>query len=749
MLLPSTIFANCTRPLCSSFASNVFEYSGRDQFWVMVNPSTPRTKQPLIDPGTSHTTSPDPSDYRIFHSSSYNNNQQALDSDSNLQSLRQPLLADEQQQEESPEDPPISDFPQMVNVPPEEESSDGLWRQPPGAEASPDNDENNDEPHSHRHVPWYKNPYQRMAMISNLGTSYNVVNISLVLPILEQILQEQQHSDTTTLNSLNSSSSSFAEDSSAVASSLLAGMIVGQVLGGFLGDTVGLAGALRGVMILQIVASLGSAFTQHNLFFALAAWRFILGVGAGAVYPLAACLSVEGGGRGVDHHNSASDAALARVVRTFAVQGIGFWLVPALALPLLYIPRIPLHVTWRILLAVGCIPGLVLLYLQWQLYARQQQQREAAESTHHHHNNNNNAEDERGDDEEEPRENAAPHLSRTESLLSANHSAGSEASVNDRELLRADSDGEVGTFLDSSPDLSSEGCYGESEPPAIRQGWWASLWMEDQLCQKVLGTAVTWFLFDVLFYGNTLFQPIVVEAAFGPRQDDNNAAGERHVLQRNALDSFLLTSIALPGYAVAGLLIGKKTCGLVQSVRYVMLQGFALMSLSYLLIGLFWDELRHFPILLVIIYGFSFFFANYGPNTTTFILPSLVYSAECRSTLNGLSAAAGKLGALTGATLFAPAADSFGDAAVMLICAMIGFVAFMMTVFFVQIPSSRTTSTTTATTIQQSSSYTQPPEQSDQEPNSSDPLAPDAEDPLRQPPAQNQESLPHERGSFT
>jgi PHS family inorganic phosphate transporter-like MFS transporter len=77
--------------------------------------------------------------------------------------------------------------------------------------------------------------------------------------------------------------------------------------------------------------------------------------------------------------------------------------------------------------------------------------------------------------------------------------------------------------------------------------------------------------------------------------------------------------------------------------------------------------------------------ANYGPNTTTFALPSIVYSPECRSTLNGLSAAAGKLGALVGATLFEPAADSFGDADVMLICSAIAAFAFVVAKIFVRI----------------------------------------------------------------
>ena len=43
------------------------------------------------------------------------------------------------------------------------------------------------------------------------------------------------------------------------------------------------------------------------------------------------------------------------------------------------------------------------------------------------------------------------------------------------------------------------------------------------------------------------------------------------------------------------------------------------------------------------------------------------------------------MGALLGATLFAPAADSFGDAAVMIICSGVSIFAFILTKLFVRI----------------------------------------------------------------
>jgi hypothetical protein len=562
--------------------------------------------------------------------------------------------------------------------------------------------------HSERILrPWYKNPLQLMAMLSNFSTSFNVVNISLVLPMIEVLLREEDHHATN------------IEDESVVASSLLAGMILGQLVGGALGDSgLGLTGSLTLVMALQVVASLGSAAVPlgtHAFYWKLATWRLVLGVGAGAVYPLAACLSVEqqGGGACKDHEA----LRLQRVVWTFCMQGVGFWTVPALAAALLCC-GVKLVLVWRILLGAGCVPGLVLLYFQYRLVMRQPvaapelvavvqvegeetlppavaEEREDASGIQ-------DPETGRKDNETGPQNDSVlpatpstggiPRTTTETTLTTANVRMSSPAStqqqqhaaatdMTDRELHN-DSDGEVGTFLDSSADLdmSSVGIYRDSDPPVIRAGWWASLQTEEDLTRKLLGTAATWFLFDVLFYGNTLFQSVVIEEAFGSRESMPGHA----LIQRVVTDSLILNSVALPGYFVAALVIGRKTCGIQQSPRYVMMQGFAAMAILYFVIGVGWDVLCHFPILLVFVYGLTFFFANYGPNTTTFILPSLVYSAECRSTLNGVSAACGKVGALVGATLFAPLNKVVGEKLIMLLCAVTALVALGMTQHFVR-----------------------------------------------------------------
>jgi PHS family inorganic phosphate transporter-like MFS transporter len=493
-------------------------------------------------------------------------------------------------------------------------------------------------------VPWYRNPSQIAAMLSNFSTSYNVVNVSLVLPILEQLAGDET-----------------SEDASIVASSLLAGMMLGQMGGGALGDSsaLGRLGALRLVMLLQIVASAGSALLTggKEIYWQLAAWRFVLGIGAGGVYPLAAVLSAE---QGQNKHNDAG--SLHRVVLTFATQGLGFVAVPLTAVPLLYTID-NLNVIWRILLGLGSLPGVVLMLLQWRTYRTQltggsPQVVPQSESV-------------MGQQQENENRQACPSYDRGE---------------RQREGREEGSDEENDSMLDSATDcnvidevFNAETTDGIFREETATVGWWDAVSHEENLVRKLLGTAATWFLFDVLFYGNTLFEPIVIEAAFGAHEHSN----PMHLLQRTAVDSLLLTSIALPGYFVAGLVMGKTVCGIPQTARFVMLQGFACMALLYFIIGIGWVDLRRYPALLVILYGLTFFFANHGPNTTTFVLPSLVYSENCRTTFNGLSAAAGKLGALVGASLFDPAAERLGDASVMLICSSISVFALIMTKLFV------------------------------------------------------------------
>ncbi|WCJ22046.1 Inorganic phosphate transporter 1-1 [Euphorbia peplus] len=49
------------------------------------------------------------------------------------------------------------------------------------------------------------------------------------------------------------------------------------------------------------------------------------------------------------------------------------------------------------------------------------------------------------------------------------------------------------------------------------------------------------------------------------------------------------------------------------------------------------------------LFGLALFFSNFGPNSTTFIVPAELFPARFQSTCHSISAAAGKSGSMIGA----------------------------------------------------------------------------------------------------
>lgn len=122
------------------------------------------------------------------------------------------------------------------------------------------------------------------------------------------------------------------------------------------------------------------------------------------------------------------------------------------------------------------------------------------------------------------------------------------------------------------------------------------------------------------------------------------------------------------------------------------------MVLVFGAMGLFYDWLVQQSILFVVIYGLTFFFSNFGPNSTTFIVPGEVFPAEIRATCHGLSSAAGKVGAILGmfhisqpcqkcctdastpgSSLFAPVAKLYGYQVVFYGCAAVSLMGLGLT----------------------------------------------------------------------
>jgi MFS family permease len=158
---------------------------------------------------------------------------------------------------------------------------------------------------------------------------------------------------------------------------------------------------------------------------------------------------------------------------------------------------------------------------------------------------------------------------------------------------------------------------------------------DDTLLPRLIGASGAWFLMDAAYYGNTVSSPLVLSALAGHPD-----------LRHRALTQLLIFSVfAVPGYIVAALSmdrLGRKT---IQAL------GFAMMAIAFAVMALI-PGIRSMTVPFVLIYGVSFFFTEFGPNTTTFVYPSEIFPVRVRTTAHGVAAAMGKLGGFLGVFLF-------------------------------------------------------------------------------------------------
>ena len=87
------------------------------------------------------------------------------------------------------------------------------------------------------------------------------------------------------------------------------------------------------------------------------------------------------------------------------------------------------------------------------------------------------------------------------------------------------------------------------------------------------------------------------------------------------------------------------------------------------------------PVIFLVLYSFTFFFANFGPNATTFIVPAEVFATKFRSTLHGVSSAAGRLGGIVGVFGFGALQLAAGTRTTLVALAAVNFAGMLFTVF--------------------------------------------------------------------
>jgi MFS transporter, PHS family, inorganic phosphate transporter len=166
---------------------------------------------------------------------------------------------------------------------------------------------------------------------------------------------------------------------------------------------------------------------------------------------------------------------------------------------------------------------------------------------------------------------------------------------------------------------------------------------DKQLLKWLIGTSLAWFFLDLAYYGNTISNQQFVSAV-------SDHASQIHDLFVSLL---VFVFAAFPGYLLS--VYGMDKWGR----KRIQLLGFTMMAASFIGIALLGDA-KSIIVPFVILYCLNYFFTEFGPNTTTFVLPAEIFPMTVRTTSHGISATVGKVGAAVGTFSFPLLQAKFG-----------------------------------------------------------------------------------------
>lgn len=416
-----------------------------------------------------------------------------------------------------------------------------------------------------------------ISMMSNLGIQYNIQVIVVVLELMTPFYPIKT-SQIGTIKSL-----------------LFAGAVTGQLTMGYAGDCMGRRKAMILTNVLTVLGSIGSAACTFGdpttVYAVMMACRFIIGVGVGGKYPLAASMRSEGNS---DEIQTSSKSG----VSTEVAKGF-FWQTPGAILPYLlalgvlgaggykgdtHLPREFNECFFRILLALGAIPSIVV-------------------------------------------------------IIASCVSEESEQFTKARQQM-------------------NEGGGGGTTNPLIIACRHTSLW------GKLFGAGMSWFLYDFCYYGVSLYQPTVLKDIFG--KDDS--------LFNICWQNVVVSAMGLPAVITAILALRIMDSKQLQVWGFLFIAGvFGL--LAWLL--QFENKWLNFAIFSLLIAS-----TNWGPNVSTYVIPTEIFPSGVRSSMFGLSAALGKIGALLAGMFFPFISQNTSESVLYLICAGICLLAIVVTHFY-------------------------------------------------------------------
>ncbi|OIW11266.1 hypothetical protein TanjilG_28357 [Lupinus angustifolius] len=383
--------------------------------------------------------------------------------------------------------------------------------------------------------------------------------------------------------------------SAAVNGVAFCGTLSGQLFFGWLGDKLGRKKVYSMTLMMMVICSIGSGLsfghTPKSVMATLCFFRFWLGFGIGGDYPLSATIMSE-------YSNKKTRGAF--IAAVFAMQGFGILgggifaiIVSAAFKARFHAPSYevdPIGSTvpqadyiWRIIVMVGALPAALTYYWRTEM----------------------------------------PETARYTALV-----------AKDMKQAAADMSKVLQVEIQAEPRIKDQrNSFGLFSKEFLRRHG-----------LHLVGTSVTWFLLDIAFYSQNLFQKDIFSAVgWIPSAETMNALEEVYKIAR--AQTIIALCSTVPGYWFSVFLIDRIGRFTIQ------LMGFFFMTVFMFALAIPYDHWtkKENRIGFMVMYSFTFFFSNFGPNATTFVVPAEIFPARFRSTCHGISSASGKLGAMVGA----------------------------------------------------------------------------------------------------
>ncbi|GMI99108.1 phosphate transporter 1;7 [Hibiscus trionum] len=468
---------------------------------------------------------------------------------------------------------------------------------------------------------WYHFTAIIIAGMGFFTDAYDLFCISLVTKLLGRIYYYKQGS--------SSPGTLPPNVAAAVNGVAFVGTLTGQLFFGWLGDKLGRKRVYGITLMLMVICSLASGFSfgrsPTNVMATLCFFRFWLGFGIGGDYPLSATIMSE-------YANKKTRGAF--IAAVFAMQGFGILAGGMVAIIVsgafkANFPSPPFEknpntstvpeadYVWRMILMFGALPALLTYYWRMKM----------------------------------------PETARYTALVAKN---AKQAAADMSKVLQVDLEDER-----------------QQEKPKEEKGSDYGLFSTQFLRKHglhLLGTTSTWFLLDIAFYSQNLFQKDIFTAiGWIPKAKTMNAIEEVYRIAR--AQTLIALCSTVPGYWFTVALIDKMGRFRIQ------LMGFIFMTLFMFALAIPYHHwtLPHNRIGFVVMYSLTFFFSNFGPNATTFVVPAEIFPARLRSTCHGISAASGKAGAMVGAFGFLYAAEGIGVQKSLIILGVVSLLGIFFT----------------------------------------------------------------------